>query len=220
MSLNKKALLRYMVYDRCFRDEAREYTISDLLEECNQAFSGTNTKGVCRRQLYYDIEFMKSPEGFQAPICSKKNNKGNSFFYYKDKSYSIFSFLTGEECMGTSEFVYLLKIIGMLTGKEFIDMLVHERGYRNGVLLKSIQHLTQIKGILSQYQDLKKLYVVIESILLKKTLHIQRHNQLYLLQPEMIQFENNAFNICFAEKNNMNLKRTFPLNDLNILKNI
>ena len=37
MSVNKNALIRYQVLDRCFRNSGRMYFWEDLLEECNKA---------------------------------------------------------------------------------------------------------------------------------------------------------------------------------------
>lgn len=48
----------------------RKYFLDDLIEACNQAiqeFTGRD-EGVRRRQIYEDIRFMKSDQGFSAPI--------------------------------------------------------------------------------------------------------------------------------------------------------
>ena len=37
MPVDKQVLLRYQVLNRCFRNRYREYTIDDLVDECNKA---------------------------------------------------------------------------------------------------------------------------------------------------------------------------------------
>ena len=45
MPVDKQVLLRYQVLNRCFRNKYREYTIDDLVDECNkQGALHKNTK--------------------------------------------------------------------------------------------------------------------------------------------------------------------------------
>ena len=37
MPVDKQVLLRYQVLNKCFRNRYREYTIDDLVDECNKA---------------------------------------------------------------------------------------------------------------------------------------------------------------------------------------
>ena len=37
MPVDKQVLLRYKVLNRCFRNQFREFTIDDLVDECNAA---------------------------------------------------------------------------------------------------------------------------------------------------------------------------------------
>ena len=39
MPVDKQVLLRYQVLNKCFRNRYREFTIDDLVEECNKAMS-------------------------------------------------------------------------------------------------------------------------------------------------------------------------------------
>lgn len=83
MPTTKDAYQRYRVLDRCFRKG--RYQIQDLLEICNREL-GFDEKGVSRRTLYYDIEYMK--DNWEAPIVIDK--EGNRHFYtYSDKNFSI-----------------------------------------------------------------------------------------------------------------------------------
>ncbi|PSR04176.1 MAG: WYL domain-containing protein [Bacteroidetes bacterium SW_10_40_5] len=90
MAINKNALIRYQVLDRCFRNPGRMYFWQDLLEECNQALADINpeSEGIQRRQLFDDIRFMKSEQGWAAPIESYRYGK-RVYYRYDDLSFSI-----------------------------------------------------------------------------------------------------------------------------------
>ena len=90
MATNKNALIRYQVLDKCFSNYRKCYYIEDLIEACNDALSdyNGNTSGVQRRQIFDDINFMKDPLGYDAPIVSVKDGK-RVYYRYSDKEYSI-----------------------------------------------------------------------------------------------------------------------------------
>ena len=90
MSINKNALIRYQVLDRCFRNPGRMYFLEDLLEECNKALTDLDldSKGIQRRQLFDDIRFMESEAGWSIPLS--KIRCGRKVYYrYEDLSFSI-----------------------------------------------------------------------------------------------------------------------------------
>lgn len=90
MSINKNALIRYQVLDRCFRNSGRMYFLEDLLEECNKALTDTDpdSGGIQRRQLFDDIRFMESEAGWSIPL--EKIRYGRKVYYrYEDLSFSI-----------------------------------------------------------------------------------------------------------------------------------
>lgn len=90
MATNKYATIRYNALDKCFSNFGKRFYMEDLIDACDQAisgFSGSNL-GIQRRQIFYDINFMESEQGYSAPI--EKIRDGRKVFYrYSDKSYSI-----------------------------------------------------------------------------------------------------------------------------------
>ena len=90
MSINKNALLRYQVLDRCFRNTGRKFFWQDLLDEINKAlieYNGPESK-IKRRQLFDDIKFMESDQGFSIPL--KRYKDGRKVYYrYADTDFSI-----------------------------------------------------------------------------------------------------------------------------------
>lgn len=90
MATNKHAIIRYQTLDKCFRNTGRKYFIEDLLEECNLAiynFTGKN-EGVRRRQIYDDILFMESEQGWAAPLIRYKEGR-KVYIRYEDTNFSI-----------------------------------------------------------------------------------------------------------------------------------
>jgi len=90
MSLNKNALIRYHTLDKCFRNPGRKYYIDNLLEECNKALYEHNpsSDGIKRRQLFVDIAFMESKEGWSIPLEKIPDGK-KKIYRYEDMSFSI-----------------------------------------------------------------------------------------------------------------------------------
>lgn len=90
MATNKHAIIRYQALDKCFRNFGRRHNINDLIEACNQAifeFTGTED-GVKRRQVYADIAYMESEQGWNIPLERIKDGR-NVYFRYEDKDFSI-----------------------------------------------------------------------------------------------------------------------------------
>lgn len=90
MSTNKHAQIRYIALDKCFSNFGRKFNIEDLVKACNDAiyeFTG-KLDGVKKRQVYEDIKFMESSQGWQIEL--ERVNEGRKIYHrYKEKSYSI-----------------------------------------------------------------------------------------------------------------------------------
>ena len=90
MSVNKNALIRYKVLDSCFRNHAKKYFIEDLIDECSNVLAELNpsTNGISRRQIFQDIQFMESTEGWSIEL--EKSRAGKRIYYrYVDPKFSI-----------------------------------------------------------------------------------------------------------------------------------
>jgi len=90
MSTNKHAVIRYQTLDKCFRNPGKRYFIEDLVEACNKSiyeFTGTDT-GIQKRQIFEDIKFMESSQGWNVPL--ERLRDGHRVYYrYSEKSFSI-----------------------------------------------------------------------------------------------------------------------------------
>ena len=90
MAQNKNAQIRYKALDKCFSNQFKRFYINDLIEYCSDVLTehyATETT-VSRRQIFDDIDFMKSEAGYDAPIESVKDGK-KVFYRYWDPDFSI-----------------------------------------------------------------------------------------------------------------------------------
>lgn len=86
MSINKKALTRYLAYDKCLRNIGK-HSWQDLVSKANDALAEEGLDGIGKTQFYADINFMQSSE-WKAPIERYKEGR-TVYFKYSDKNYSI-----------------------------------------------------------------------------------------------------------------------------------
>lgn len=90
MATNKHAIIRYQALDRCFSNFGRKFFIEDLIDACASAiydFTGIEN-GVKRRQIFDDITFMQSEEGYRVPLVRLKDG-ARTYYRYEDKDFSI-----------------------------------------------------------------------------------------------------------------------------------
>jgi predicted DNA-binding transcriptional regulator YafY len=90
MATNKHATIRYHALDKCFSNHGRKFFIDDLIDACNEAiydFSGIED-GVKRRQIFDDITFMESEQGWSVPLERMKDGR-KVYYRYSDKTFSI-----------------------------------------------------------------------------------------------------------------------------------
>ena len=83
---NRKALIRYKILDKCFSDKYHTYFIEDLMEKVNGQLEDAGLKPVSKKQVYDDIKFMKSVDGWEAPIKSIQDGKRKYLRYAYDFS--------------------------------------------------------------------------------------------------------------------------------------
>jgi len=86
MPINKNAFIRYKILDKCFSDRYHKYFIEDLMEKVNGQLEDAGVKPVSKKQIYDDIKFMKSVDGWEAPIESYQYGKRKFLRYSCDFS--------------------------------------------------------------------------------------------------------------------------------------
>lgn len=88
MSTNKHAVIRYQALNKCFSNRGRKFFMEDLIvyvSSALQEYTGTIST-ISRRQIFNDINFMRSESGFQAPIVAIKEGK-RVYYRYEDPDY-------------------------------------------------------------------------------------------------------------------------------------
>lgn len=90
MATNKNALIRYKVLDNCFRNPGRRYFIDDLIAECESVLLEIDpeSNGISRRQIFEDMAFMESKEGWSIELDKLRDGK-KVYYRYIDMSFSI-----------------------------------------------------------------------------------------------------------------------------------
>lgn len=178
MSINKNALIRYQVLDRCFRNSGRMYFWEDLLEECNKALIDfdPNSEGIQRRQLFDDIRFMESDAGWSIPLVRIRHGR-KVFYRYEDLSFSISNQpLNDSEAeqiksalqifsrfSGTPQFEWVNEMIPMLESKfGLIERKSEIISFESNIDLKGLHFLTPLfsaiineRVLLVKYKDFK-----------------------------------------------------------------
>jgi len=91
MPITKRPLTRYEILDRCLSNKGRRYTFDDLREAIDLRLLDIDpdAKGISVRQLRDDIAFMKSSQGWEAPIVHIPGQGKKRYYIYEDPDFSI-----------------------------------------------------------------------------------------------------------------------------------
>ncbi|MEZ4799371.1 MAG: WYL domain-containing protein [Flavobacteriales bacterium] len=97
MPVNKYALLRYRIIDRCLKNSARPFpSREDLRSACEEALYGSGGDAISISTIDKDIWAMKNEGelGYYAPIAFNRSEGG---YYYTDPEYAISEMSLGDE---------------------------------------------------------------------------------------------------------------------------
>lgn len=95
MPVDKQVLLRYQVLNKCFRNRYREYTIDDLVDECNKALCRIDKPDVSKRTIQNDINILEADYGIELDENLKQGKK--RLYRYVDTNYTIPLFRINDE---------------------------------------------------------------------------------------------------------------------------
>lgn len=160
MATNKHATIRYHALDRCFSNVGKKYFMENLLEACGDAiytFTGTS-EGISRRQIFEDIKFMESEQGWSIPLQRCKDGK-KVYYRYSDSNYSI-----KKQAINESEANQLKETLLILTrfkGMPQFDWIEEQMvrieeafnlgknkaavvGFEQNIFLKGLNHFTEL----------------------------------------------------------------------------
>ena len=95
MPVDKQVLLRYHVLNKCFRNSYKDYTIDDLVDECNKALRRIDKPGVSKRTIQNDINILEADYGIELDENLKQGKK--RLYRYVNTNYSISLFRINDE---------------------------------------------------------------------------------------------------------------------------
>lgn len=174
MATNKHATIRYHALDQCFANFGRKYFIEDLIQACNNAlyeFSGLSD-GIKRRQVFDDIKFMESEQGWSIPLEKFKEGK-RTYYRYSDKNFSVKKRAINEsEANQLKETLSILSRFKGMPQFEWIDEILIR--LESSFNIHRVNNTSSIVGF-EQNQYLKGLEFfgeLFNAILYKKTLNI------------------------------------------------
>ena len=172
MATNKNASIRYKILDTCFRNPGRNYFIEDLINACDDVLSeiDPNSKGISRRQIFDDISFMESSEGWSIDLIRTRFIRRVSY-RYSDLSFSINNMPLNEleinhirsamnilsQFEGMPQFEWIHEILPKLKqGIETDKNLPEVISFDSNLYLKGIEHLGELYNAITY----KKILII------------------------------------------------------------
>ncbi len=154
MATNKHATVRYNVLDKCFSSSHR-YTFDELIKACSEAIymEYGDDSGVSTRTIRDDIRFMKSEEGWAAPIVTRKD--GGKPYYTYEGEFSIRQqklstaeteqlksmLITLSRFKGLPQFEWMTDLVTRLEGEFQLNCNISEAvGFAQNPYLKGLEH--------------------------------------------------------------------------------
>lgn len=209
MATNKHATIRYHALDKCFSNYGRKYYIENLISACNEAiyeFAGIND-GVKRRQIFDDITFMESEQGWSISLERVKDGR-RVYYRYSDKSFSIknrginqseaeqlketMSILSRFKGMPQFEWIEEMKV-RLEDSFKLKDNIHSFVGFEQNPYLKGLNHFSGIFNSIQNRIALKIKYQGYKQI---------KPSELTIHPWYLKQFNNRWFLFCFNEKYN------------------
>lgn len=174
MATNKNAQIRYKILDNCFRNSGRRYFIEDLISECNKKLLeiDPNSNGISRRQIYDDINFMESSEGWEIDLVRYKDNR-RVYYRYADTSFSINNMPLDEtdinrlqtalqtisQFKGMPQFEWMYDLLPKIQQSANLEPMGVIMDFENNQDLQGLEHIGAIYNAILYKQVLKISYL-------------------------------------------------------------
>ena len=121
MPTTKQPLKRYSILDRCFSNTGRNYTFEGLKEAVNERMldKDPQSKGISTRQLRDDISFMRSSDGWEAPIVTVPGVGKQRYYRFEDPKFSI-----AKRPVNETQVEELKMLLDAFDAEEYFDPIV------------------------------------------------------------------------------------------------
>ena len=225
MAINKNALLRYKVLDKCFRNNGRRYYIEDLLNEVNDALLEENptSSGIQLRQLREDFRVMKSESGFNAPIEAVRDGK-KAYYIYSEKDFSINNSPLNETEIG--QLKNAISLLRKFEGRQEFEFL-NELGPILNDRIGKIEHSQPIIGFDSNldYKGNQHIPDLFNAILNKRVIELiyqpfKGESYLVTCHPYYLKQYNNRWFLFGRNEQNDHNQWNFPLDRIESMKEL
>ena len=171
MPVNKNALLRYQILDRCFSDFSRKYEIQDLVDKVNDALYDLYGTEVSLRQIREDMKYMRDRVSYDAPIKAYQYDGKKCYYRYEDRDFTIFN-----NALSVDDLNKLQSTIDMLgkfrgaAANVWLEEVISSLEYRFG-LKSNAEHLVSFEQN-EQLKGIENLAELIDSTVNHQTLEI------------------------------------------------
>ena len=185
MATNKHASIRYIALDKCFSNFNRKYFIDDLINAYNAALYefAAIEDGVKRRQIFDDITFMESEQGYTIDLDRIKEGK-RVYYRYVDRNFSI-----NNHGLNTTEAKQLKETLQILTRFKGLPAFewIEETKIRFDSLLNIQENIEFVEFEENPFlTGLEHFKVLFDTIQYKKVLNITYHPFGYDNEYEMV----------------------------------
>jgi predicted DNA-binding transcriptional regulator YafY len=210
MAINKNALIRFHALDKCFSNFSNKFYLEDLLEKCNEALYELNPDGdgIKKRQLFEDIKFMESSQGWSVPLDRIKEGR-KVYYRYETSDFSInkqpmneleaeklkSALLVLSRFKGMPQFEWVNELILKL--QEAFKLQSHEReiiSFDANEYLKNIHFLGDLFNAILYKKVLKVDYQSFKSVVMTTLeihpCYLKQHNNRWFLIGNNPEFEN------------------------------
>ena len=172
MPINKNALLRYQILDRCFSDRHHRYEIEDLVDKVNDALFDMYGKTVSLRQIRADITYLRDRVAYNAPIVARPIEGRRCYYTYEDPRFSIFNNeLSVQEVTELRSTIDMLSRYRGLPGNVWLEEIISKLEYRFGI--KTNRENIVVFEQNEKLKGLEFLSAVIDAAINRKTLQLQ-----------------------------------------------
>lgn len=223
MPINRFALIRYHALDQCFRNTGRVYFIEDLIEACSKALFeyAFVEEGVKKRQIFNDISFMESEQGWSIPLERIKEGK-RVYYRYSDPNFSIKNEPLSEiEAIQLKEAMMIFERFKGMPQFEWMEELTVRLNTSFNLNIKnlaiiSFEYNPYLKG--SNYlSELYNAIVYKQTLLIEYKSFTKSHPQEILFSPYFLKEYNNrwflfGFNHKFKDISNIAIDRIISIN--------
>jgi predicted DNA-binding transcriptional regulator YafY len=172
MPINKNALLRYQILDRCFSDRHHRYEIEDLVDKVNDALFDMYGKTVSLRQIRADITYLRDRVAYNAPIVARPIEGRRCYYTYEDPHFSIFNNeLSVQEVTELRSTIDTLSRYRGIPGNVWLEEIISKLEYRFGI--KTNRENIVVFEQNEKLKGLEFLSAVIDAAINRKTLQLQ-----------------------------------------------